>query len=141
MADDLRDAVVGVRDVEYLQHRYLDHPHNHYELLLVTSRFTGAARGVMVLRVHDGVCELLDLIAPLRNIPCLVDQARRLITRWGVGELYCWVSRHQAWRFTATDGRVHPLDIRIPTSVWINGPPVEMVRDRWWLMSGDTDFR
>ncbi len=141
MKDDLRDAVAGVRDAQYVQHRYLDHPHHRYELLLVTSRFTGAARGLLVLRRHDRVCELLDIVAPLKNIPGLVGQARRLLAHWGVGELYAWISRHQAGRFTATGGEERPLDVRIPTSIWIDGPPVESVRDRWWLMSGDTDFR
>ena len=40
MAQDLRDSVVGVRDWAYLDRRYFSHPHNHYEVLLVSTRLS-----------------------------------------------------------------------------------------------------
>lgn len=141
MARDLTDSVVGVRDARYVRHRYFNHPDKHYDILAVTGRLSGAAHGILVLRQDESRCELLDVIAPLNKLPALIDQARRLLSHWGFTELYCWITRQNANRFTATGGRQYPLDIRIPTSNWIDGPAVEAIRDKWWLMAGDTDFR
>lgn len=141
MANDLRQAVVGVRDWKYLQHRYFDHPHNQYDPLVVTSRLTGKALGVMVLRRLEGSCELLDVIAPLANLPLVIDQARRMTARWSLPYLYCWITTNYASTFVACDGEEHALNVYIPTSCWTDDPRVEMLIDKWWLMSGDTDFR
>jgi hypothetical protein len=141
MAHDLHDSVVGVRDARYVRHRYFNHPDKHYDVLAVTSRLSGTALGFLVLCRDTGRCELLDVIAPLKNLPSLINQARRLLTHWGFAELYCWVTHHNATLFTATGGVPHVPDIRIPTSNWIDGPAVEAIRDKWWLMGGDTDFR
>ncbi len=141
MAHDLSDSVVGVRDARYVRHRYFDHPDKHYDVLVVSSRWSGAALGILVLRRDEGRCELLDVIAPLNRLPALIDQARRLLSHWGFSELYAWITQQYARFFTATGGQQHALDIRIPTSKWIDGPAVEAIRDKWWLMAGDTDFR
>lgn len=141
MAYDLRSAVVGMRDVQYLRHRYFNHPDKHYEVLVVTNRITGASRGILVLRRDEGRCELLDVIAPLKNLPTLIDQTRRLLAHWGLSEMYCWITRQNAALFTATGGTEHPLELRIPTCSWVDGPEIDELRDNWWLMGGDTDFR
>ncbi len=141
MAEDLRAAVVGARDARYVRHRYFEHPDKHYEVLLVTSRLSGAPHGILVLRRDEGRCELLDVIAPLENLPTLIVQARRLLSHWGLAELYCWITQQNAALFTATGGTGHPLDIRIPTCIWVDGPEPHELQDKWWLMAGDTDFR
>lgn len=141
MANDLRHAVVGVRDWEYLEHRYFAHPHNHYEVLALTSRITGRPLGVMVLRRLESSCELLDVIAPLANLDVVIDQARRMTARWGLAHLYCWITTNYASLFTAHAGKEEALNVLIPTSCWTDDPRVDMLKDKWWLMSGDTDFR
>ena len=140
MKDDLQQAIVGIRDAHYVEHRYFRHPQYRYDILLATSRLTGVPLGVIVLRRHDGICELADVIAPLRNIPALIAQTRRMVTRFGLSELYTQITWHNAPLFTATGGVEKPLDVRIPTSTWIDVPLMEAQRDRWWLMTGDTDF-
>lgn len=45
MAQDIHQEVVGVRNFSNLNHRYFGHPHNKYEVLAVTSRFTGTPWG------------------------------------------------------------------------------------------------
>lgn len=141
MAHDLQRDVVGVRDWAFVEHRYFNHPHNHYEVLAVTSRLTGKALGVMVLRRLEAMCELVDVIAPLGNLPLLIDQARRLTGLWGLPYLYCWITRNHLPTFLATDGQEITLSVSIPTSCWTNDPRADIFKDKWWLMSGDTDFR
>jgi hypothetical protein len=141
MAEDLRDGVVGVRDWEYLVQRYLNHPHNQYELLIVVERITGRSLGAMVLRRLDATCELLDVIAPMANLAVVIDQARRLTAMWRLESLYCWITKNHVERFLDCGGRNEELNITIPNSSWTNDPRAEVFRDKWWLMSGDTDFR
>jgi hypothetical protein len=141
MAKDLRSDVVGVRDWAFVEHRYFSHPHNQYEVLAVTSRLTGKALGVMVLRRLEAMCELVDVITPLANLPLLIDQARRLIGLWGLPYLYCWITKNHLSHFLATGGQEVALNVSIPTSCWTDDPRANVFKDKWWLMSGDTDFR
>lgn len=140
MAHDLRHGVVGFRDWNYLDHRYFGHPHNHYEVLLVTARLTGKPLGIGVLRRHEASCELLDVIAPLSNLAAVIDQMRRMTARWGLPYLYCWITKNHLPLFLACAGEEEPLDISIPTSCWTADPRADGFKDKWWLMSGDTDF-
>jgi hypothetical protein len=141
MAHDLQSDVVGVRDWAFVEHRYFSHPHNQYEVLAVTSRFTGKPLGVMVLRRMEAMCELVDVITPLENLPLLIDQAGRLTGLWGLPYLYCWITKNHLSRFLATGGQEVALNVSIPTSCWTDDPRADIFKDRWWLMSGDTDFR
>jgi hypothetical protein len=141
MANDLGQGVVGVRDWAYLERRYFTHPSNHYEVLVVSSRFSRRALGVVVLRKLEGSCELLDVIAPLANLGLILDQARRLTARWGAPYLYCWITTNYAPLFLQCEGQEEPLDISIPASSWTKNPQSELFVGKWWLMSGDTDFR
>ena len=141
MAHDLKDGVVGVRDWAYVEHRYVKHPVNTYEVLLVTARLSAKPLGVVVLRRHENACELMDVIAPLANLPQVIDQARRMTARWGMSRLYCWVTQRHAARFVDCAGTVQALDVMIPTSCWTDDPRADALKGQWWLMSGDTDFR
>ncbi|UHD14532.1 GNAT family N-acetyltransferase [Thiocapsa bogorovii] len=140
MARDFEDGVLAIRDWSYIAYRYAAHPLNHYELLLVTSRLTGRPLGLLVLRKGNDAVELVDLVAPRSNLPVLVDQARRLTALWGLPSVFCWITQQHVSALGGPDGEVKDLDISIPTSVWVDGPAPERLRDRWWLMSGDTDF-
>lgn len=141
MARDLRQDVVGVRDWAFIEYRYFSHPHNNYEVLAVTARLTGKPLGVMVLRRLEASCELVDVIAPLANLPLLIDQARRLTGMWGLPFLYCWITKNFLPRFLVGQGQESALNVTIPTSCWTDDPRAQVFKDRWWLMSGDTDFR
>lgn len=141
MANDLRDGVVGERNWDYLEQRYFHHPHHQYEVLLVSARFTGRPLGIAVLRRLEASCELLDVIAPLCNLGLVIDQARRLTGHWGLPYLYCWITKNHLPLFLACEGKEEELDISIPTSCWTADPRSEQMKGKWWLMSGDTDFR
>lgn len=140
MAHDLKSGVVGIRDWDFLEQRYFRHPHIHYEVLLVTHRLTGKPLGVAVMRNHEGRCELLDIVAPLKNLSAVLDQARRMTGIWGLSYLYCWITTTYASMFVACGGTEEQLDISIPTSCWTSDSRADVFKNKWWLMSGDTDF-
>ena len=141
MAADMPTAMIGVRDWHYLQYRYLNHPNQHYQVVLVKNRFGGRARGVLVLRHDPHGCEIIDIIAPLSEISLLVLHARRLAGINGDNRLFCRITENFATHFAAAGGIRQSLDIRIPVSTWGAVPSADSLRGHWWLMSGDTDFR
>lgn len=141
MAADMPTAMIGVRDWHYLQYRYLNHPNQHYQVILVRNRLGNQVRGVLVLRHDPHGCEIIDIIAPLSEIPLLVLHARRLAGINGDSRLFCRITENFAAHFAAAGGIRQPLDIRIPASTWGAVPSADSLRDHWWLMSGDTDFR
>lgn len=141
MAADLCEAVVGIRDSAYLHNRYLNHPHHDYQLLLVINRFSGQVRGLIVLR-HDVLeSEIMDLVAPLSEIPLLIAQARRVAGINGKDRLFIRIPKNFAAHFSTTGGIQTTQEIRIPTPVWSYAPAPEILRNRWWLTGGDMDFR
>lgn len=142
MAADAGELLIGVRDADYLKHRYFEHPRQRYDVFLVSQRFGGKPVGVIVMRDgEDGARELVDVIGPFARFAHLVAQARRVCLRQNGGSLYCWMSEHTAALISGPDGEVRELDVCIPTSIWGAGPEVAAITGRWWLMGGDTDFR
>ncbi len=141
MAADMPTAIIGVRDWHYLQYRYLNHPIQHYQAILVRNRFDCQVRGVLVLRHDSNGCEVIDIIAPLSDIPLLILHARRLAGISGDHRLFCRITENFAAHFATAGGVRQVLDIRIPASTWGAVPSVDSLRNHWWLMSGDTDFR
>ncbi|WP_292994989.1 bifunctional class I SAM-dependent methyltransferase/GNAT family N-acetyltransferase [Nitrosomonas sp.] len=141
MAADLQQAIIGVRDWKYLQHRYLEHPNQQYQVILVKNRFSGRARGILILRFDPEGCEIVDLIASLVEIPLLIIHARRLAGIQGATRIYCHITENFSTYFAITGGTQKSTNIRIPATTWSNGPTPETLKNRWWLMSGDKDFR
>jgi hypothetical protein len=140
MRGDLAEGILVVRDPDYLCYRYLRHPERRYDVLTVANRLTGSPRGMAILRRDPDDCKLMDIVAPLGEIPALVEQARRQVAAWGLPKLSAWITSRHAKHFTRDGGEEMPCDVFIPTNVWTPGPPVNEVRDRWWLMMGDTEF-
>jgi hypothetical protein len=142
MARDLRDSVLVVRDSAYVRYRYTGHPTRRYQVLVIWSMRTFRSLGVLILRSEGEAVELLDVIAPLKWIPTLIDEARALAARWGKQFLYCWITRQHAPLFaSAKASQIIDLDIRIPTNAWVpQAFTAAQLCDRWWLTSGDTDF-
>ena len=141
MADALKDRVIGVRDWAYLQRRYLHHPTHQYQLFLVSSRLTGRALGIYVIRMHSEAIELMDVIAAPAEIPDLIFSLRRLSHHLNTSLIYAWISSQQAPLLAGKTGEISDTEIRVPHCHWTPGIAADRVRNRWWLMGGDTDFR
>jgi hypothetical protein len=139
MTRDLTEAMVGVRDANYLQYRYEEHPRFHYEIHLISRRW-GTPLGLLVLRREGDLCRLIDAVGPLRYGPLWVEYARRIAAAGGAVRLLAWISSAQASRLETADSSRQPLDIKIPANRYIERVPVMELKNRWWLMMGDTDF-
>lgn len=142
MAADLREAIVGVRDFKWLQYRYMHHPEYRYQVLVVSRGWWRSQHlGVVVIRLHEDQAELMDLVGPISHFPRLIDTARYAAAKAGKPSLFTWATQRLVSCLAHGEPVLKPTDIRIPTSVWTPAPEPEVLRGRWWLMSGDTDFR
>jgi hypothetical protein len=141
MADALQDQVVGVRDWAYMQHRYLNHPTQAYQLYLVSTRLAKKPIGIIVIRVLDDAVELLDVIAPPKRMATLVHCLRRLTWSLGKPQAYAWITAQHANLLAGDAGEITPTGIIIPHNCWTPGIPASELLGSWWLMGGDTDFR
>ncbi|WP_333873879.1 methyltransferase domain-containing protein [Methylobacter sp.] len=140
MAEAMRDQVIGVRDWNYLQHRYLSHPTINYQVFLVSSRLTGSPIGIFVVRILEDSVELLDLIAPPKHMPILVHNVRRLAWNLDKSLAYAWITAQHAPLLAGETGEITSTDIVLPNFCWTPGISASELQDRWWLMGGDTDF-
>ncbi|EIJ42535.1 hypothetical protein BegalDRAFT_1656 [Beggiatoa alba B18LD] len=140
MANSLQTALLGVRDWQYLHYRYLQHPHNTYELLLVTHRLTGKPLGLAVIFIENGICRLMDFIGSLQQLHATILQVRRVAGRRGLTQVNTWITENFATMFPLIDAQQKVLDIQIPHSTWCQGLAPETIENHWWLMAGDTDF-
>lgn len=141
MVADMQNAIIGVRDWEYVQRRYLHHPSQSYRVLMIKSRFSQRVEGILVLRYDATDCEIMDFIAPLRAIPIMIHHARRLAGMHGCARVFCHITENFADHFAKTGGFGQPAHIPIPANIWSPGPAPEILKNHWWLMSGDKDFR
>lgn len=140
MGKDLREYIVNVRDWAFVQQRYLQHPHKSYEFLLVMRRFSDLPLGLIIVEKRADHLFLIDYIGPSKNLQLCLLQLQRQAQSWGFPCIYGWISNGCADFFRNPDSSEQVLDLRIPTSIHSPGPAAETVRDRWWLMAGDTDF-
>lgn len=142
MAAELTHSVVGVRDARYVRERYLEHPDKPYLCRLVRRRFTRHPLGVVVMRNRHGEgLELVDLIAAPRHFGLLLAVARTEAADAGLTHVNAWITASHAHWLRTPEATQSTLDVTIPSNVWSPGPAVTDVKDRWWLMAGDTDFR
>jgi hypothetical protein len=142
MAAAFTNSVLGVRDWQYINVRYLQHPTVSYAVLLVRQRLSDAPLGLVVLRDRqDHGLELIDLVGLPKHFSSLVRAAKRHAHKLGRTQLFAWLTQSHAHLFADNSCQTTLLDLAVPTLVWSPGPKALEIRDHWLLIGGDTDFR
>lgn len=140
----LPGCTLGVRNADWLRHRYLAHPRFQYELCAVRRPWRSALLGLAVWRRHAEHLEWVDLIAPPQAWPQLLRAGQAAAAAAGLARLEVWTTRSQLHRFMALQPQAaqsRSLAIQVPANVHSPGPTLDSQRNRWFLMAGDTDFR
>jgi hypothetical protein len=143
MAAALPDAVLGVRDPDWLHWRYTQRPDVRYGLMLLRSRRLRKAMGLAVTRTHADGVELLDLVAAPRRFAMLLNAVRVQAAAAGQASVRAWITASHQHLLSAIDPlhlSVEDPKVTVPANAHTAGPPASLVRDRWFLMSGDADF-
>lgn len=138
MRNDFNNSTIGVRDWQYIVHRYIQRPEKTYRIYLVKQRFTTKPLGLVVLAQEDQRCRLMDIVGDVQLFPTLIFHARRLCIQLSATQLYGWItlSHQHHWESDTTK----PLDICIPTNAWSDRKRDTQMIPKWWLTAGDTDF-
>jgi hypothetical protein len=142
MRHDLSPLIVGVRDPGYLVQRYARHPLHSYQLLAARPYRFGMPTAFAVVRLVPGQgLEWLDMVCALADLPMLAQVVRRHAHKCGAGRVFGWITESQQHRFASVGAQLSPTEIIVPADKWSDDPLPQTQRGRWWLMSGDTDFR
>lgn len=141
MARDLGADIVGVRDAAYLRHRYVAHPSHHYALYWVGPRW-GAPAACAVVRAQGDTFELMDVVAPVAYMAPAIEALQRQLPAMGGRLLKIWLTKGQMRHLPeAMAADAVPLQFRIMANPRSSGGNGMRFAGRWWLTSGDTDYR
>ncbi len=142
MAESLQNGIVGVRDLDYLQYRYCQHPlwiEGGYESLAVWPEEASAPLAIVVLKRLGQERLLMDIVAAVQDMPAALEAVRRSLAQQQLG-LHARITRAQSAALLLPGTVVHELDIEIPCNAWTRGPSAATLAGAWWLTAGDMDF-
>jgi hypothetical protein len=137
---EMQDYILVQKDAAYLEHRYLRHPKHTYTILLVKTRLTGKALGLIVLKKEPERILLMDFIGSFARLPVMLRLAKWQASKQEQKKLATWSGEIFVERFKDTAATSTALPITTPANIWTAAPSPEELHNRWWLMPGDTDF-
>ena len=143
MREGFGAGIIGIRDAQYVAYRYFQHPFSTRGLLtrkLIIDEKSGEAVAVIVLKDHDEHRLLLDIIAPLDQLPEQLMCANHYVSTIEQKSMKLWIT--QGWLDAVKEEgcTVNKLGIEIPCNSWNPGPSAEALYGAWWLTAGDMDF-
>jgi hypothetical protein len=141
MQADMADFVVGVRDMAYVEHRYLKHPDKSYRLLMVESCWRRQPIGLVVVGPGQGEFELLDVICAWNDVPDALLAAQRWLHDIQGRRLTLNLTSHFAERLSKMADSCEPTDFKIMANPFSPQSTLQKLKHRWWLTGGDTDYR
>lgn len=140
MAAQFSQRSIGVRDMDYLCHRYLNHPVFTYNVHLVFNRANQRLLGLLVTRQIEDRLLLVDVVADRSDFSSLVNFGRDFTTNLGCSDLYGWLTQVDCDLVSGTDAVVSDTPLRLPFGVYRKGLDPADVKDKWFFMCGDSDF-
>jgi hypothetical protein len=140
MAAEFVDRSIGVRDLEYLRHRYYNHPELNYQLHLVYRRDNEELLGLLVTRQVKDRLLLVDVVSATHTMRDLVDFGRHLADELNCRELYGWLTEIDCHMLASPSLEIGETPLRLPLGVYCEGLKAEEVKDSWFFMCGDSDF-
>ena len=141
MSGDLSAFALGVRDVGYLQHRYLAHPEKRYTLLLVESYWWRRPIGLAVIGQGDDRRELLDVVSCWDNVPAVIGAAQAWLAENAAKSLSFLLTERFARQLASLAIRCEPTQFRIMANPFSPPSSIAALEGQWWLTGGDTDYR
>ena len=144
MKEDYKDGIIGVRDADYIQHRYLTHPFakaKQYRCVIMREGDSEQILAFAVMKEHDGDTLLMDLICPAVKMKPAISVLNQYLSRIeGDAVLRLWVTSSGKDKVFTSGAIVNELGIEIPCNSWNPGPSAVILNGAWWLTAGDMDF-
>ena len=135
------DAIIGIRNADYLAYRYFSNPKYNYQVKIVTDIGSQQSKGIVVYRVEKDRMLILDIIADVRDFPQLITQLRYYCIEQRAYEMSAWISSNHLSLLGDAWGRLDDPMVAIPSSICTDGPTPDELKDKWYLSAGDTDFK
>jgi len=141
MRDDFSGSIIGVRDSDYLDYRYGEHPYGRDGLYQTVVLGGESPAAVAVLKKQAEHWLVMDLVAARKDLA----QALRSLSAWGRDALQedglkFWITRGYLEELRCGGAIVNELGIEIPCNSWNRGPAAGDLAGKWWLTAGDMDF-
>ncbi len=138
----LSPYMLGERGVNYIQQRYLEHPLYQYQVKLVSrANAPRTVLGMVVLRVVDEQVLIMDLVGEPQYFTNLIEYAQTQNTSLGAHQLSMWISADHLPLLGNGYTRVEDSSVRTPTILNLPSPDTSALVGRWFLTTGDTDFK
>lgn len=136
-------AIIGVRNADYFNYRYSQHPfyqRGQYKLHKLLDA-AGHIQAVTVSKRHAEDWLLMDLICPRASMPAAIAAMTGWIQAETPGaQLKFWLTRGHLDAVNSSAATVNELGIEIPCNSWNPGPAAQLLYGKWWLTAGDMDF-
>lgn len=140
MAVDFDKSVLGKRNLEYINYRYIRHPEFKYEIYRVSPLF-GAAIGLVICKRIGNDLEVMDVIGSLSNIIKSIRCVQSTLKLLEGGLIKMWLLDQYAHHFSEFALNIQPLEFNLMVNHNSSGGHLDRFKNRWWLTSGDTDYR
>ncbi len=142
MLEGLHSSIVGIRDLGYIKHRYFEHPlHTHTVQIVYRSGTPSVLLGIVVWRLDRQQILLLDTIGDPQFFPQLIDYVRTQIKPLGMRQMSMWISQTHLPLFGNQHAKLVDPQVQTPSITCTPGPSPEELYNKWFLTTGDTDFR
>jgi hypothetical protein len=140
MQKDFANGVIGVRDSAYLKWRYKEHPENSYFFLGLKKRFQRKLTAVAVVRRVGDRGIIVDVLARKKHFLLLVRLAEAYLSRMGISQVEVFLSGGFRYVMDNSGFELTETDITVPRIIWAGDRPVQEIKDRLFLMIGDSDL-
>ena len=141
MASSLSNAAIGVRDISYLEYRYLRHPEHSYLVLEAVSTWLRRPMGLIVMRRHPHHFELVDLLAAWEDMPEILLAVQNWLALSCGDTAVMSLTESFARQLAPYANSCRTTQFRIMGNPLCSPDTLRRLCNRWWLTGGDTDYR
>lgn len=141
MKNEFNDKIIGVRDYNYIQYRYINHPKYTYNLYSVYDE-NQKIQSIIIGRKEKNIFRLMDIITLKKHYEKSINTAISIANELNCEELVFWItkSQHALFKTDTSNAIYKDIKISIATYKLLNSYKLEDIKDKWWLTAGDSDF-
>ncbi len=139
MASDFKDAIIGVRNDKTLKFRYLKHPKFNYHLYIIRDTSLKAI-SLFVLKQEGKIILLMDIVAKKEHFKTTIKAALNIAQEIDCHSMKCWTTTSKVDLYNHYTPEIVDPKVSIPTTSMVPGSDPKSIKNKWFLMYGDTDF-
>ena len=147
MSQHMQPYLVGIKDQHWMRYRFLEKPHDQYQLHLISLSGKSADRSapvcLIVTKDHPEAdhIELLDFVCEPQHATLVINAAQHLAHQLQRSRVYAWLTPNVERWLTQTAPALKETDVVVPGNGLDRPEHTQVAIDNWWLMGGDSDFR